>query len=208
MPAGGVSVYRAFNNDRRYVALCALPLLFGIQQSFEGGVWLAGESGSTEWVQRFSLGYMFFSWLAWPVWVPFSICFIEPPSRHMLYHTFALLGGMLGAIQYFPYFLHTEWLTTEFLGYAISYNSQELFGILIGRDATYTIYLLVVIIPLLLSSDRNARTFGMLVMMVLAVTYFFFAFAYISVFCAGAAIMSLYLLGINFGKSKPIVQYR
>ena len=34
-------------------------------------------------VGRYSLAYMFFSWLAWPVWVPISVFFLEPERKKL-----------------------------------------------------------------------------------------------------------------------------
>lgn len=39
MPIGALTVNFALQNDRRYLALAAFPLLFGIQQAFEGWLW-------------------------------------------------------------------------------------------------------------------------------------------------------------------------
>ena len=194
VPTGVFSIYRAGKADRRYVAIGTLPLLFGTQQFFEGVVWVAGERGDQSLVDHASLAYMFFSWLAWPVWVPFSAYFLEPGRRRPIFLILSIIGGMLGAIQYFPYFLHRGWLTTSFLPNAISYDATELLDFVIGRYATYVLYLLAIIAPLLLSSNRDARIFGTLVAAVFIVTYLFFQYAYISVFCAGGAIMSLYLV--------------
>jgi len=206
VPAGVLSIDRAAKVDRGYVAICTLPLLFGIQQLVEGIVWIAGEQSAPDLVAKASLAYMFFSWLAWPVWVPLSTYFLEPCRRRFVFLILSILGGMLGAIQYFPYFLHPEWLTTTFLPNAISYSATELLDFVIGREATYGLYLLAIITPLLLSSNRDARIFGMLVTAVVIVTYLFFQYAYISVFCAGGAIMSLYLVMAIFKKSRPLVQ--
>jgi hypothetical protein len=112
----------------------------------------------------------------------------------------SIFGGMLGAIQYFPYFAHDDWLTTTFLPSAISYGGTELLDLIIGRETTYVIYLFVVIAPLLMSSDKSARVFGLLLGAVVAFTYFFFSYAYISVFCFGGALMSLYLALVIFRK--------
>lgn len=206
-PAGVVSLGRAWRGDRRYLALATLPLLFSVQQFLEGLVWRAGELGDSDAVTRYSLGYMFFSWLAWPFWVPFATYFIEPPRRHWLYLLFAILGGFLGGLQYIPYFAHEDWLVTRFLPHAISYGGTELLGIVIGREFTYAIYLLVVIAPLLLSTSKDAKVFGVLVAIVFIMTYLFFTFAYISVFCFGGAIMSLYLVWRPFsaagGRRQP-----
>lgn len=208
LPAGGFSVGRAWRSDRRYLALAALPFLFGVQQAFEGLVWRAGAVGDPRGVAAFSLGYMFFSWLAWPVWTPLAAYFLEPVRRRPFYLVIAVAGGMLGGLQYVPYFAHQGWLVTRFLPHAVSYEGTELLDFIIGREATYGIYLAVVIGPLLLSSARDVKVFGILVALVLAVTYAFFQFAYVSVFCFGGALMSLYLVwrpfsGTSTGRAAP-----
>ena len=194
IPAGGLSLWRAWRSDRRYLALGALPLLFGLQQLFEGLVWRSGESGNMADVGRYSLAYMFFSWFAWPIWVPVSVYFVEPLRRRSMYLVFAVAGGILGGLQYVPYFVHKDWLTTRFLPHAISYSGTELLDFMINRPTTYLIYLTVIIAPMLLSTERDVKVFGTLVVAVVVVTYVFFWYAYISVFCFGGALMSLYLV--------------
>ena len=196
LPAGVAAILRAYRTDRRYVPIAALPLLFGVQQMFEGAVWMS--NGTPGLVEQFSLAYMFFSWLAWPVWTPFSVYFLEPARRRPLFVSLAISGGILGGTQYFPYFAHDNWLITNFLGQAISYEGKEIFDYIIGRPATYMLYVGFVIGPLLLSSHSNIRIFGLLVFTVLVITYIFFAYAYISVFCFGGGLMSLYLVWMIF----------
>ena len=58
-------------------------------------------------------------------------------------------------------------------------------------------YLFVIIAPLVSSSIKEANIFGYLVTFVVLVTFAFFQFAYISVFCFGGAIMSLYIVTIT-----------
>lgn len=67
---------------------------------------------------------------------------------------------------------------------------------MVTRETTYVIYAALVTVPFLLSRDRAVKVFGLLVTGVLAVTYIFFAYAYISVFCFGGALMSLYLVAM------------
>ena len=203
LPAGVAAIMRAHKTDRRYVPIAALPLLFGVQQALEGAVWTS--EGNSRLVEQFSLAYMFFSWLAWPVWVPFSVYFLEPARRKPLFVIFAIFGGILGGTQYFPYFVHDNWLVTNFLGKAISYQGNEIFDYIIGRPATYMLYVSFVIGPLLLSSHANIRIFGLLVFTVLTITYVFFAYAYISVFCFGGGLMSLYLVWMIFGGGKQFI---
>jgi hypothetical protein len=200
LPAGAIAVQRAYRTDRRYLPLAALPLFFGLQQLFEGLVWTGNALSSDAMIQRFSLAYMFFSWLAWPVWVPFSTYFLEPCGRRYVYLTFAIIGGMLGAMQYLPYFAHEGWLVTKFLPHAISYQGTVLFDLIMRRELTNAIYLFVIVVPLLTSSNRHAQIFGILISVVATVTYLFFQFAYISVFCFGGALMSLYVVYTVFSE--------
>lgn len=200
-PAGVFAMHRAYGVDRRYLALATLPLLFAAQQFFEGLVWISGSQGNAELVARYSLAYMFFAWVAWPVWVLVSCYFLERGGRRNLYLAFAIAGAMLGSLQYVPYFAHKGWLVTTFLGHAIGYGGTDLLDLIVSREVTYSIYVAVVIGPLLLSSDAKARVFGGLVAAVLVATYLFFTYAYVSVFCFGGAIMSLYLVFVMLRKT-------
>lgn len=203
LPAGVLSARRAYRVDRRYIAICALPLFFGIQQFFEGMVWIAGAHPNHDLVEEFSLGYMFFSWLVWPVWVPVALYFLEPNRRKPIYLAFAIVGGMLGAVLYVPYFAHAGWLVTRFLENAIQYDRTDLLDFLMPREATNLLYVMIVTAPLFIVRDRDVNIFGILVVAVMAVTYFFFSFAYISVFCFGGAVMSIYLAYMIFKKEMP-----
>lgn len=202
VPAGVLTAHRAYTTDRRYLAIGVLPFLFGLQQFSEGMVWTGGAHQAPALVSAFSLAYMFFAWFLWPVWVPFATFFTEPARRKPLYLLFAIAGATLGGLQYVPYFAHNGWLVTTFLGRAIVYGGTELLDFVIGRNATYTIYLVIIIAPLLIASDRRLRVFGALVGLVFVTTYLFFRFAYISVFCFGGGLMSLYLVYVIF-RLKP-----
>jgi hypothetical protein len=203
LPAGAIGMQRDYRTDRRYLPLAALPIFFGLQQLFEGLVWTGNALSSDTMVLRYSLAYMFFSWLAWPVWVPLSTYFLEPCRRRYIYLIFAVVGGMLGAMQYFPYFAHEGWLVTKFFPHAISYRGAVLFDLIMRREITNAIYLFVIVAPLLTSSDRRAQIFGILISVVATVTYLFFQFAYISVFCFGGALMSLYIVYMIFREAAP-----
>lgn len=198
LPLGTLSIYKAYRTDRRYMAICTLPLLFGLQQLFEGLVWTGGEAGDMAAVERYSLAYMFFSWLAWPVWVPISVFFLEPERRKPLFLGFAVIGAILGSGLYVPYLVHQGWLTVTFLPHAISYGGIEAFDFLVSRYFTYIVYVSAVVLPLLIASKREIKIFGILVALVLATTMVFFRYAYVSVFCFGGALMSLYLVGMIF----------
>lgn len=194
IPAGAYSAWRAWRTDRGYAALAALPMLLGIQQFSEGVIWTAGAQGDTRLTELFSLAYMFFAWVGWPVWLPVSVYFTEPPRRHGAYLVFAIAGGMLGSVQWVPYLVHSGWLRVTLLERAIRYSDTELLDSVVSRPVTYLTYVTILIAPLVLATDRRIRLFGLLVAAVLAVTVGFFQWAYISVFCFGGAVISGYLL--------------
>ncbi len=203
IPAGALAGRQAYKVNKRYIMICALPVLLGLQQLSEGFVWVAGSSGDQAWVEASSLVYMFFSWIAWPVWVPLSVYFVEPERRRSAYLVFLVVGSMLGALQYVPYFVHQGWLEARFLPYAIAYTDTELLDGLMNRSTTYAIYLAIIIAPLLLATDRNIKVFGALVALVVVITYAFFQYAYISVFCFGGALVSAWLVYVAFRKLPP-----
>ncbi|WP_067737192.1 DUF6629 family protein [Novosphingobium naphthalenivorans] len=194
IPSGGVSLYLAAKTDRRYVPLCALPVLFGLQQFFEGMVWVSGAGANYEAMRHYSITYMFFAWLAWPVWIPFATYFVEPCRWRPLYLLGSIIGGMLGATLYFPYFANEGWLTVSFLPKAVVYSGKQTFDFIWPRDVTYAIYLASIVLPPILSTRPEVRVFGLLVFLAFGVTYLFFRFAYISVFCFLGGLVSIYLV--------------
>jgi len=194
IPAGAFGVWRTWRRDRRFAGLAALPMLLGFQQFAEGMIWVAGAQNDVATTAIFSLYYMFFAWIAWPVWIPVSVYFTEPPPRHAPYLIFAVLGGMLGSVQFLPYLTHDGWLKVTLLEHAVRYSDIQLLDDIISRPATYLLYVFILIAPLLLASDRRVKIFGGLVALVLAITVGFFQWAYISVFCFGGALASVYLL--------------
>jgi hypothetical protein len=198
LPMGAVGIHRAFKKGRRYLALSFLPLFFGLQQLFEGLTWTSNSLGNYASVEVYSMAYMFFTWLVWPVWIPYATFPLEPCRRRHLYLVFAIIGGMLGAMQYFPYFAHENWLVVKFLENAIRYEGTVLFDLIMRREVTNTIYMAVILVPLLTSSLNGLKIFGLLLSLVTLATYLFFTFAYISVFCFGAALISFYLVYMIF----------
>lgn len=209
IPAGTVTIVRAYKAGRRYLPISMLPLLLGLQQFFEGYVWIGNTMENDDWVRMFSLAYMIFAWLIWPIWLPFSTYFLEPCKRRYLYLLFAILGGMVGGMQYIPYLAHENWLVVRFLDNAISYEGTILFDLIMRREITNLIYVFVVVLPLLTSSMRGMRIFGAIILAVILVTFFFFQYAYVSAFCFGAGVMSLYLVYLVFRETavSPKISY-
>ena len=203
LPAGAYTVHTALKTDRRFSALAALPIMLGLQQFMEGMVWVTGASANPSSSEPYSLAYMFFAWIGWPLWLPLSAYFIEPAHRRTPYLVFALAGAMLGGVQFVPYLAHEGWLSVSFLEHAVRYSDRQLLDEVVGRPLIYLAYVSIIIVPLLLSSERTVKIFGGLVALVLAITLAFFQWAYVSVFCFGGAVASLYLIWALRGLRRP-----
>ncbi len=202
VPAGIYAVQRSAKHNKKLLLLSFLPLFFGIQQLIEGMIWVSSINNNFAAVDFFSMGYMFFTWFMWPVWIPLSTFPLEPCKRKYLFLAFASIGGMLGALQYVPYFAHDDWLNVVIMENAIAYQGKILFDYIMQRDITNILYLIVIFTPLFASTDKRMKIFGGLLSLSVAITFFFFRYAYISAFCFGAGVLSLYIVYIVIKDTK------
>ncbi len=66
------------SHERQQIPFASIPLLFAIQQIFEGFVWLSftnPDFAFTRWVSAYM--FIFIAQVVWPFWVPFSILMLE-----------------------------------------------------------------------------------------------------------------------------------
>ena len=101
---GTYAMVRAVKETPDFVAIAAYPIAFGIQQIFEGGVWVNLLNGSVKVTQIPAFGFLFFSHLFWPLWVPLSIWWLEKRSfnKRLLLPVF-LTEKAIGKAQKPPY---------------------------------------------------------------------------------------------------------
>lgn len=190
LAGGAYSVWKATEINPRYLPAAALPILAGIQQMFEGHVWMGLDRGDAAMVSWAALGFIAFSWLAWPVLIPFLTAILEPDKRKKrIMLMFALAGTVLGLMMFVPYVLYPDWLTVRIARGSLAYGDRMLTDTLMPRELTYLIYLIIVITPPLLSSFYHMRLFGL-------TTYFLLYYAYISFFCILAVAGTLHLIYI------------
>ena len=79
--AGGAFVgWKAYQTNWRYLPVSQMPTFAGLQQFMEGHVWMGLNDGDPSMLWWSAMGYIFFSWLIWPVWIPFSVYYLEPPE--------------------------------------------------------------------------------------------------------------------------------
>lgn len=198
IPTGIYTIATARHVDGRFIVLAAFPVLFGIQQTLEGVLWLqiaGGIAGAPQGMALGSaLGFLFFAYLVWPGLVPLAAWRIEDdPWRRRLLGVTAALGGFVGASLFVPVLLHPDWLQIEVLRGSIMYHTRLIYYPYIPPDVGRLLYALLVILPLIASSDRMARTFGVLILASVLISAPIFGYAFVSIWCFFAAGLSVYL---------------
>ncbi|MCA0871583.1 hypothetical protein LCL97_12155 [Seohaeicola saemankumensis] len=191
---GGATLRSAFAGDRRYAALAGLPLFFGIQQISEGVLWLRLDAGSAGNTELPMLIFLLFAYWFWPVWVPLSAALVEPRRRKQ--RTFALCsmaGAILGGALFLPVLLHPEVLSISIVRHSIQYSNPEMFPYDGAKLLARAIYAAIICIPLLLSSVAQVRVFGWLILGSVIFGFLFLSYAFTSVWCFLAAVLSAYI---------------
>jgi hypothetical protein len=205
---GAYCIKTALSSDKKYLPLSFLPLAFGVQQAFEGGLWLGIGSNTSSVVAIASLGFLFFSHWFWLGWIPFSAFAIEPKRaiRNSLM-AFTLIGTLYGALLYLPLLLDSDRLTVSTLNSSIYYQISLVFGDSLPGKAASFLYALIILLPLLISSHKPINFFGGLIALSVTSTYILFSYAFISVWCFFAALLSVYIVHILYKVTSLMSKY-
>ncbi|MCF6220103.1 MAG: hypothetical protein L3J65_03235 [Robiginitomaculum sp.] len=198
---GAFAVWRAWTINKRYLPIALMPIFAGIQQFMEGHVWMGLNAGTPDMIWWAAMGFILFSWLMWPTWVPFAMYFLEPPGskRKKPLMLFALAGLIFGLTLYIPHLFNPDWVQVKISNKSITYEDTMLLDYIIPRWGTYAIYMVLLIIPPMLSTYKHMRIFGMTMIAVVVIVWAFFSYANISFFCllAGAATLHLIYIIVN-----------
>lgn len=207
IPAGSFCLKVALEHDKAYRMFAAIPLLFGVQQIFEGFVWLALESGDPPQARSAALAFLFFSHFFWLPFVPLCCYSTEnEPFRRNLFLMLASAAIVHGAVLYLPLLTDENRLEVAISGHSIKYTTVLLYDGYLTLMLQRLLYLSFVVMPFLLCSDRALRVFGLGLLATLAVSLWSFFYALISVWCYFAALLSIYIVVIILGKAKLSVE--
>lgn len=194
IPVGIYSLYKTYKMAQTYWLFSLYPLVFGIQQGIEGWLWLILDTSDNTSVRIPALGFTFFSHFFWLFWLPFSCAMLENNGKKQLFLILALIGGLYGLSLYIPALMFIDWLQISLIQQSISYQLRLIYDDLIPRSLVRWIYVLIVLAPLLLSSQRYIRYFGIMIAISVVVATILFAETFISVWCFFAAALSIYIL--------------
>lgn len=197
IPTGIYCLREAVKNNKNYIAIASLPLLFGIQQSFEGWLWLGVASNDLNTIYSAAWGFLFFSHFFWLFWVPLSAYLLETNRRLKKFlKIFTIVGFIYGACLYFPLLIYQDWLQIQVIHHSIFYRTYFFFNnqLFLPKDFSLIIYMLILLTPLSISSNRSLNYLGFLIFIAASATSLLYSYAFISVWCFFAAIVSVYLI--------------
>lgn len=197
LPVGAYAVQQARWRDSRYLPLAAFPIFFGMQQGFEGALWLGLEGGATSYQTEAALGFLFFAFLFWPFMVPFAVWRLEsggPKGRKM--GLIVLLGLLFGAVLYLPLLWDESRVMPAIVHHSITYPVALITDGRLPRPVNCLIYALIVSLPLLFASHRPVRVYGGILVVSVVLSAGLFHYAFTSVWCFFAALLSLYTVRI------------
>lgn len=184
--AGAVSLKKA--RHRNELAYASIPLLFGLQQLIEGGIWLSFRMEAPLLNPAMTFAYSLFSHVLWPLYVPLAVLLLEPvPWRKNALLGFLSAGGAVGIyllvnMLRFP-------IESRPAGGHIEYASPHFYVVPVMAG-----YLAGTCISLLFSSHNMVRVFGTAALLSFALSYAVYRQWFISVWCFFAAALSVIVL--------------
>jgi hypothetical protein len=194
--AGLYAAQQARRLPAPYRLWAAIPVFFGIQQAFEGRVWQMLDAGNTGAAILYAAGFHFFSHFLWLWWMPLCCYLVETGKiRKWIIGGFALFGAFAGTLVYSAILTHAEWMSVAVREHSIYYRFTVPY-----RDSihlpipTAGLYAMTVVVPLLISRHNRIKIFGVLVLLSMLLASKIYSYAYISVWCLFAAVLSLYLV--------------
>ena len=151
----------------------------------------------------FALGFLFFAYFVWPFLVPVASYLVERKSeRRGAFLAFSGFGMLLGLTLFVPLLFDPDSLPLKIVRHSIDYNSQLIWADIVPYVIIRIIYAGIVCIPLLLSSEKQIRVFGAIITLSVILGFVFAHYAFTSVWCFMAAIVSVYLAFVMYGVGK------
>jgi hypothetical protein len=95
--------------------------------------------------------------------------------------------------MFVPLLTHPEWMTATIVVHSIHYSLTFVTDGYVSQRLISVLYGCVILLPLVLSSDRYHNILGAMVLVSGLLTWALYDWAFVSVWCYFAAIISLYI---------------
>lgn len=194
--AGGTVAFRkSADLGPRFLGFAVFPFFFGVQQLSEGLLWLTLDGPGPVAPGAAALVFLFFAYWFWPLWVPLSSALVEPdPFRRRIFWGLSAFGFSLGAVLFLPVLARPETLDIYLVKHSIQYENPSMFPGETAKIVARLIYAVVICPPLVGSSHPQIRIFGGLILASVVAGFVFAAYAFTSIWCFLAAIISGYIV--------------
>lgn len=183
LSAVGVVTLKKTKREKE-IPFAAIPLLFGIQQTIEGVVWL---TFSYSWPLIHTIvtyGFALIAYAFWPMFVPFAVKLLEKEiQRKKILSVLQMIGLAVGI--YLIYSMIHAGVTSTIDHESIRYHFEQPFGYY-----AFVLYLIAGCGSCLISSHKMINLFGILLLASLLITYFLYSTYIVSIWCFFAAILS------------------
>jgi hypothetical protein len=166
--------------------LAYIPFIFAIQQMAEALVWASFDYGwGQKWSNIFSYLFLFFAYVVWPTLIPYSFCQVENEKKRQEFLSIIFFVGIFISLYLF-YHLIIFQLSVKIIYSRIEYYFQSI------NDNIYLFlaYTVTVIAPSFVSSNSRAKMLGILIFVAWAASILIYLYAFTSVWCFFAAILS------------------
>lgn len=186
---GIIALKKATNFPQKVFAI--IPIFFAVQQFLEGMLWLVLDGKLyMSWKQPLILGFLFFAWLVWPVYIPFSMAMFEKNRiKRKVLLSFLGLGFLI--ILGFLYVIIFHNIDANAAKLHINYTYDYvpplpwIYGLL---------YLIPTIVSFMLSSVKKMWALGLINLTSYIFSRIFFFGHVLSVWCFFGAVASVFIL--------------
>jgi hypothetical protein len=192
LTGAGVLACRSTTKKRlKYLALT--PFIFAAQQVAEGLLWFVSSRGGPLLLGEIAQYiFLFFAYVVWPLWIPWSFFEAEPKAgpRNMLRILLAwgLLVSILGVLLLI--FVPVLWGAHGHISYLF------MGSIPLGMYGPLALYAIPTLAPFFVSSLALSRLLGVLSIISLLLTLWFWQSYFTSVWCFFAAVLSAFIVVI------------
>jgi hypothetical protein len=188
-PLGIASFIKAYRHQPHYIWFSLIPIFFALQQVFEGFVWLNLQIQNFKLTHLFSFIYLFFAYCFWPAYFSFAIEKIEHVAyKKRLMRYAGVLAILLAFALYIPLFFNPIGLVVTIWHHSICYSSQ--FSNI--QQVLYNFfYLGILFFSCVIADNRKINLFGVAIMVSYVISGLFYIYAFTSVWCFFAAILSV-----------------
>jgi hypothetical protein len=196
LPAGAYCVRAALQKRPALLPLALVPLFFAAQQISEGFVWLGLHHGDPDLVRPASLVFLFFALAFWPFWFPLLSALSEPRrARRRLFVALTAAATVWFWVLFYPLLVGPEsLLTTRVVHHSVQYSITDLAVYrYVPRSVLRVLYFLCVAVPMVLGSESIGKVPGLVLAASAVVAAVAYDYAFASVWCFFAAILSGYL---------------